>query len=139
MKKSVHCMALPNAISMLRILLTPLFAYLFFHDGVLFIASIIVFTVAALTDWFDGYFARTLGKATEWGAFLDPLADKVLVWTAFVCCAYRGLLPWAVIGIIIARDTLVTVLRTIAHNRKKDIKTLFVAKCKTVEIGRAHV
>lgn len=128
----MQLLSLPNIVSMIRILLTPLFVYLFWQEGYLFMASIAVFTVAALTDWFDGYLARMLGKSSEWGAFLDPLADKTLVWSAFICCAIKGLFPWMVVGIIIARDVLVTTLRILAHTKKSPVKTLVVAKCKTV-------
>ena len=76
MKKSMQWASLPNIVSMIRILLTPLFVYLFWQQGHLFLLSILVFTIAALTDWFDGYLARMLGHTSAWGAFLDPLADK---------------------------------------------------------------
>ena len=124
--------SLPNILSFIRIALTPVFVYLFWQEGVLFVVSIIFFTVAALTDWLDGHFARKHQQTTDWGGFLDPLADKILVWSALVCCALKGIMPWLVVGVIVVRDTVVTVLRMIARKRNKTLHTLFAAKCKTV-------
>jgi len=120
---------LPNIISFLRIVLTPVFAYLFFTGTLLsLVASIVVFTIAALTDTCDGYVARRLQATSSWGAFLDPIADKILITTVFICFAVQGLIAWWMIIVIILRDIVVTSLRLMGPG----IKTSMIAKTKTV-------
>ena len=125
-------MSLPNQLSLLRILLTPVFIYLLFADTTLSrLASLIVFTLAALTDWYDGYWARKLGDVSMWGKFLDPLADKVLVSSGIICFSILGYIaPWMVI-IIVIRDFLITGLRSYAVFKGKSIVTTMLAKVKT--------
>ena len=88
-------MTLPNQLTILRILLTPLFILLFISDRIfLKELSVFVFIIAALTDWYDGWIARKLGTVSRWGVFLDPLADKILTSAAFVAFAWLGLVEW---------------------------------------------
>ena len=78
-------MTLPNQLTILRIILTPIFLYLFLSEDPLLIQiSIGVFIVAALTDWYDGWLARKFNYITDWGKFWDPLADKILTSAAFL-------------------------------------------------------
>ena len=77
-------MILPNQLTVLRIILTPVFVYLFLMDDpVLKQISLGVFIIAAITDWYDGWLARKFNYITAWGKFLDPLADKILTSAAF--------------------------------------------------------
>jgi CDP-diacylglycerol--glycerol-3-phosphate 3-phosphatidyltransferase len=92
-------MTLPNQLTTLRILLTPVFVWLILSDAPhLRIWGIVVFVVASLTDLYDGYHARKYGQTTRWGAFMDPLADKILITSAFIYFVHLGLLSlWMVI------------------------------------------
>ena len=125
-------MSLPNQLTSLRIILAPLFYILFaVVDPPLYGWAVIVFIVAGITDWYDGYFARKLGKLSAFGAFYDPLADKILTSFAFIAFASKGLVPiWCVV-LIIFRDTYLTLFRMLADSRGQSIKTSNFAKYKT--------
>lgn len=125
-------MVLPNQLTVLRIILTPVFMYFFLSDNENFrYIALCIFLVAALTDWYDGWLARKFNYITNWGKFADPLADKILTAGAFVCFIYVGLLePWMVI-IVLVRDFLVTILRGVADYKGKSFPTSRYAKWKT--------
>ncbi|HUI28783.1 MAG TPA: CDP-diacylglycerol--glycerol-3-phosphate 3-phosphatidyltransferase [Candidatus Acidoferrales bacterium] len=126
-------MTLPNQLTILRIALTPLFVLLFISERiVLKQMSVLVFVVAALTDWYDGWIARKLGTVSRWGIFLDPLADKVLTSAAFVAFAWLGLIEWWMVWAIVVRDISITLLRSFAEFRGQTLHTNFSAKAKTV-------
>ncbi len=122
----------PNQLTLLRILLTPVFvAFLFSSDPILRTLAIPVFVLAILTDWYDGWVARRWGYVTRWGTFLDPLADKVVTSSALVSFIYLGLAPpWAVWAIVV-RDLSITLLRSFAEYKGKPIETMKLAKTKT--------
>lgn len=125
-------MILPNQLTVLRIILTPVFLFLFLSDDPLMIQiSIIVFIIAAITDWYDGWLARKFNYITEWGKFLDPLADKILTSTAFVSFVILNVLELWMVLIIIFRDIIVTGLRLFAEQRQISFKTSYSAKWKT--------
>lgn len=122
----------PNQLTSLRIILTPVFLYLFLSpDVILQQWSIIVFTLAALTDWYDGWLARKWGYVTVWGAFLDPLADKVLTSATLITYSYLGILEMWMVWIIVVRDIFITLLRSYGEYREKPIATPMLAKTKT--------
>ena len=86
-------MSFPTQLTVLRILLAPVFFVLFaVIDPTPYLWAALVFVVAALSDWYDGYFARLWKLTTPLGAFLDPLADKFLTSAAFIAFASRGLI-----------------------------------------------
>lgn len=125
-------MILPNQLTVLRIILTPVFLVLFLSDDpVLVQISLGVFLIAAITDWYDGWLARKFNYITEWGKFLDPLADKILTSTAFVAFVVLGILELWMVLLIIIRDLIVTGLRLIADHRKISFSTSRSAKWKT--------
>ena len=125
-------MNLPNQLSLLRILLTPFFILLLFIDTSLSrLGAFIVFTLASLTDWYDGYTARKFGYISTWGKFLDPLADKVLVSSGLICFSILKYIPVWMVIVIVVRDFLVTGLRSYAIFKKKPIETNKFAKAKT--------
>lgn len=125
-------MTIPNQLTVLRILLSPVFLVLFFSSNTSTkVISFFVFLIAALTDWYDGMIARKYGYITEWGKFLDPLADKVLTSCAFYAFYVIGYLQLWMLVIIILRDIGITLLRSIAGWKRKPIKTTFSAKVKT--------
>jgi CDP-diacylglycerol--glycerol-3-phosphate 3-phosphatidyltransferase len=125
-------MTLPNQLTILRIFLTPVFVVLFLSENVfLKQLSVPVYIVAALTDWYDGWFARKFGYMTKWGRFLDPLADKILTSSAFIAFASLKLVEtWMVVAIVV-RDLLITILRSYAEFKDKPVITTKSAKVKT--------
>lgn len=126
-------MTIPNQLTILRIILTPIFLYLFLSkDPFLIQISLIVFFIAALTDWYDGWLARKFNYITDWGKFWDPLADKILTSTAFLGFVFVGLLELWMVILIIFRDLIVTLLRIYAENRGYNFVTSYYAKWKTV-------
>lgn len=125
-------MNLPNQLTLLRILLSPVFLFLLFIDRTgSQIAAFIVFIIASLTDWYDGYAARKSGNVSLWGRFLDPLADKILVSSALIGFSILGYIPAWMIVIIVARDVIITALRSYAIWKKRPIVTSQLAKVKT--------
>jgi CDP-diacylglycerol--glycerol-3-phosphate 3-phosphatidyltransferase len=123
---------IPNLLSSLRILLTPAFAWCFVQSGYYMVDAIILFTIAALTDRYDGYYARRYGLVTKFGIFLDPIADKILISTALILFALYDLLGWFVVIAIIARDVIVTGLRLFLIVRGRCLVTSDLGKGKTV-------
>jgi CDP-diacylglycerol--glycerol-3-phosphate 3-phosphatidyltransferase len=125
-------MILPNQLTVLRIILTPVFFVLFLSEDPLLIQiSILVFILAAITDWYDGWLARKFNYITEWGKFLDPLADKILTSTAFIAFVILDIIPLWMVLLIIIRDITVTSLRLFAEHRKIPFSTSHSAKWKT--------
>jgi len=105
----------PNRLSIIRILLSPLFMVLLIDNRQESrIAALVVFTVASLTDLYDGYLARKYGWVTNLGKFLDPLADKLLIALALIGLNQIDLVPGWALYLIIGRELLVTGLRSIA-------------------------
>lgn len=123
---------IPNQITLARILATPLFMVFLYTEGTLFkILAIVIFALAALSDAVDGYLARTLRQETAFGAFADPIADKVLVAAAFVSLVELGeLRAWPVVTIL-GREFLVTGLRVLAMAEGVSIRSSVLGKLKT--------
>jgi len=122
----------PNQLTFLRILLTPVFlVFLLSSNSILRQWSLAVFTFAAFTDWYDGWLARRWGYVTRWGAFLDPLADKVLTSAALLAYSYLGLISSWMVWIIVIRDAMITILRSYAEYKGKPVDTSKLAKTKT--------
>jgi CDP-diacylglycerol--glycerol-3-phosphate 3-phosphatidyltransferase len=125
-------MTIPNQLTVTRIILTPLFAFLFLSSNkTLNQISLFVFLIAALTDWYDGWLARKYNYISELGKFLDPLADKILTSTAFFLFVYIDILNFWMVLIIVIRDLLVTLLRVYGQYKKRAFSTSFLAKVKT--------
>ena len=135
---------LPNTLSLLRILLAPVFLYLFLSEsGTMVFFSFVVYTVAALTDWYDGWYARKYGYKTSWGQFIDPLADKILTSFAFIgfyllkqnnpmfLGSVEFIPIWLLVSIIILRDIILTVARSIQELKGKEFRTSVISKTKT--------
>lgn len=124
--------SLPNLISFLRVLLAPLFFVLICsHDEGTVRIAVIVFILGALTDYFDGWLARRRKEVSAFGAFFDPLADKVFTSTAFVALAFIEIFPFWMVFIVIARDVGTTLLRVYADSLNRSIVTSRNAKVKT--------
>ncbi|NTV02050.1 MAG: CDP-diacylglycerol--glycerol-3-phosphate 3-phosphatidyltransferase [Chlorobiaceae bacterium] len=126
-------MTLPNQLTALRIILVPVFvALLLQKDPWMKLVGVIVFALASLTDAYDGYHARKYGETTRLGAFLDPLADKLLITAAFLLYVWQGYLALWMVLLVAARDILITVLRVYAEYRDRPVVTSKEAKYKTV-------
>jgi len=125
-------MVLPNQLTVLRIILTPIFLFLFISgEPTLIQISLGVFLIAALTDWYDGWLARKFNYITEWGKFMDPLADKILTSTAFFAFVSVGLVNLWMVVLIVLRDAIITLLRIYADYKKVSFNTSYIAKLKT--------
>lgn len=111
----------PNALTMLRIVLVPLFAWLLLtQDGeadALRVWAAVVFLVAIGTDWLDGDLARRQGQVTDFGKIADPIADKALIGAALIGLSVLGELPWWVTVIILVREIGITVMRFVVIRR----------------------
>lgn len=125
-------MVLPNQLTVARIILTPVFMYLFLsEDVVLKQISIVVFVIAAITDWYDGWLARKFNYITNWGKFLDPLADKILTSAAFISFVMIDVYAGWMVALIISRDFIITGLRLYAEYAGWSFSTSVLAKWKT--------
>ncbi|MCH8557522.1 MAG: CDP-diacylglycerol--glycerol-3-phosphate 3-phosphatidyltransferase [Balneolia bacterium] len=125
---------IPNLLTLIRIMLAPVFLILFLQeDWMMRLAAVIVFTVAAITDYLDGYLARVLQAHSAFGNFMDPLADKVLTFLGFASLSILNaeLFPWWAFALIVGRDVFVTWMRTLANKRGKAMQTSYTAKLKT--------
>ena len=121
----------PNVFTFFRILLTPIFVYLVLNVRASGILALLVFTVAVVTDYIDGYFARKLQARSSFGAFLDPLADKILVLATFVAFFFCNIIElWMVIAIVL-RDVFITLFRIICVRNGVHFVTSRLAKWKT--------
>jgi CDP-diacylglycerol---glycerol-3-phosphate 3-phosphatidyltransferase len=123
---------LANRLSLLRIALSPLFLFLIISEvGLYRQLSLAVFFLAAITDWYDGEIARRSDTVTNVGKFLDPLADKFLTSAAFLAFAILAYVPWWMVLLIVGRDLLITLLRSLAESRGEHIVTSKTAQWKT--------
>jgi len=130
---------LPNSLTWLRILLIPLFVAVFFlPDGwmpkhTINVTAAVIFALAALTDWLDGWLARRLNQMSAFGAFLDPVADKLMVAAALVVLVHLQRADVDVALIIIGREIAISALREwmakLGHSGK--IAVSFIGKLKT--------
>ncbi len=125
-------MTLPNILTLFRILLTPVFIICLFEDfNGAQTWALIIFILASITDAYDGYYARKNDMVTDTGRFLDPLADKILVSSAFISFSIMGLIDFWMVGLIIFRDLFVTSLRIIMTSNGFTMMTSTIAKSKT--------
>ena len=123
---------LPNSITFSRLILTAIFVAAVSWGGfAAYIVALVAFVLAAISDWLDGYLARKLNLVTTLGKLMDPLADKILVSSAFVFFSSMGLCPPWVTITIIGREFLVTGLRQIAIEKGQVIAADRLGKWKT--------
>ncbi len=124
----------PNIITVCRIIITPvLFILLLNSPGRLMsLFTAVVFTLASITDFLDGYLARKMNLVTSLGKFLDPLADKLLVGVALIMMIPLERVPPWVVALIVGREILVTSLRVVAIRENMIIEASRMAKYKTV-------
>ncbi len=131
---------LPNLVTWLRILLIPLIVGVFYlpadwlSDEGKNIAATAIFIFAAVTDWLDGYLARRLNQMSAFGAFLDPVADKLVVIGALIVLLNLGRVEPVVALIIIGREVAISALREwmAQVGQSKSVAVAFIGKVKTV-------
>ena len=121
-----------NKLTMLRVILIPIYVvvwYLQFAGNNL--VALAIFIIASVTDFVDGYVARHYNQVTDFGKFMDPLADKVLVLTSMICFCAMGRFPaWALV-IVMAREFAVSGLRMVAVDNGRVIAAGWSGKVKT--------
>lgn len=122
----------PNTLTLGRVAAIPLIVVLLYYPNrfYTFLAALI-FSAAAITDYLDGYLARTRGLESTFGKIMDPVADKLLVSSSFIMLVYHGWVPAWVVCIIIGRELAVTGLRNIIAGRGEDVSASWLGKYKT--------
>ena len=148
-------MTTANKITLTRIAMIPFFLYfasqpMLLHDeatqaqtmapAFLFptatVVALVLFCVASFTDFLDGYVARKYNQVTDFGKFVDPLADKLLVTSALVLFAEQGAFAGWMVCVILARELIITSLRVVAANKGRVLAATWTGKVKTcVQIG----
>jgi CDP-diacylglycerol--glycerol-3-phosphate 3-phosphatidyltransferase len=147
---------LPNAITLGRIFLVPLLVVVLLTNPKEFlvfgvsreIVGALIFALASITDWLDGYLARRRGQVTAFGQWMDPLADKLLVIAALVSLVYLDLAPVWIVVVILGREMYVTALRGMTHARGQSLPASLLGKVKLIAqvtaililiLGRGHL
>ena len=125
----------PNKLTLLRVILIPIYMILYLICGKIgTYFAIVVFVAASITDQLDGYLARKNNQVTTFGKLMDPLADKILTMSALICFVAKDI-PYVTAGvvmIILARELIVTGLRQLAMGENKVIAASMWGKAKTV-------
>jgi CDP-diacylglycerol--glycerol-3-phosphate 3-phosphatidyltransferase len=128
-------MTTASKITLIRVAFIPVFMVLMYlsggQPGLYMWLSLALFVVASLTDWVDGYIARKYGQVSDFGKFLDPLADKLLVIAAMTMFCEWGIIPAWALMIVLTREFAVTGLRLVAVGKGKVIAAGFSGKVKT--------
>ena len=128
----VNIFFIPIILTILRIILTPIFLFLFLAGEQFLLRAIFVFSIAVVSDFADGHFARYYKVTSELGSFLDPLADKILIMTAFFTFYFSEIIPLWMVLVILGRDLFVTILRMVMTKYDFCLQTSYLAKSKTV-------
>lgn len=125
-------MTLANKITLVRIALIPVFLLVAVLGGpAMDILALVLFIVCSATDFLDGYIARKYNQVTDFGKFVDPLADKLLVCAAMLLFVDRGLMAGWMVFIILAREFIITSLRTVAMGKNRVLAAAWSGKVKT--------
>ena len=126
-------MNLPNKLTMMRVILVPFFLLFLLVDGIPLhgLWALVIFAAASITDALDGHIARSRGLITDFGKFLDPVADKVLVFAALIAFTELGFASSVAVVIMMAREFLVSSMRMVAASKGKVIAAGKSGKVKT--------
>jgi cardiolipin synthase (CMP-forming) len=124
-------MTIPNYITILRLLLVPFVVWAMLDGREL--TALLGFVAAGISDGVDGFIARRWNMKSELGAYLDPVADKLLLVSVFVVLAYQGLLPLWLVAIVVFRDALIVsaVMLSAVMDNPVEMRPLFVSKANT--------
>lgn len=128
-------MNLPNKLTLLRVIMIPFFVFFLLVEPFGYtgrIVALVLFCAASFTDFLDGFIARKYHLVTNFGKFMDPLADKLLVCSALICFIELGKLPAWIVIIIIAREFIISGFRLIAAENGVVIAANYWGKFKTV-------
>ena len=126
-------MNLPNKLTLMRVFLIPFFLlFMYLKCPLHYFIALVIFSAAAITDALDGKIARKRNLVTNFGKFLDPLADKVLVYAAFCLFIEKGVMPGWMLIIILAREFAVSGMRTVAASQGTVVAAGMTGKIKTV-------
>ena len=128
-------MNLPNKLTVLRVCMVPVFVFLMLWDGLGAAgkyAAAAIFILASATDYLDGYLARKNNLVTDFGKFMDPIADKLLVCSAMICLVEKDALAAWIVIIIIGREFIISGFRLVASDKGTVIAASYWGKFKTV-------
>ncbi|MFI3116059.1 MAG: CDP-diacylglycerol--glycerol-3-phosphate 3-phosphatidyltransferase [Clostridia bacterium] len=123
-------MNLPNSITLGRVVAIPFFMYFLYTQN--YFVALIIFSIASISDFVDGYLARKMNLVTNFGKFMDPTADKLLVYSAMIIFCEVNLMSSIFVTIIISRDFIINTLRSIAVEKGMVIPAMWSGKVKTV-------
>lgn len=127
-------MNLPNKLTLLRVFLIPVYVvcfYLIKNKELAYTLCGAIFVICSLTDFLDGYLARRDNLVTDFGKFADPLADKIVVITAMLCFVGTGRIEALIAIIVVARELIITSLRTMAALKNRVLAADKLGKAKT--------
>ncbi len=116
----------PNALTMLRMALIPVFVWLIFSGRMM--AALAVFLFASFTDVLDGYIARHWNLITDFGKLMDPLADKLMVLACMISLALKGIAPWAAIAVLLLKEGLMVAGGVVLLRRKVVVQAQVIGK-----------
>ncbi|MEW6009217.1 MAG: CDP-diacylglycerol--glycerol-3-phosphate 3-phosphatidyltransferase [Candidatus Omnitrophota bacterium] len=126
-------MNISNQLTILRVIITFIFMFFLFGHGLIFkVLALVVFSLACLTDYLDGFFARKLKQISNFGIIMDPIADKILVLGAFISFVEMEIIPAWMVVIVILRESLITGLRIFSLGKGKVLKAERAGKHKTM-------
>ncbi|MDR3051438.1 MAG: CDP-alcohol phosphatidyltransferase family protein [Oscillospiraceae bacterium] len=128
---------IPNALTVLRLVLLPLFALRYLAGDARH--ALIIYVLVQLSDFLDGFIARRLGQITSFGKLMDPLADKLLLLTALVCFGVKGRVPWGVIALVLGKECLMIAGGIFALRRRIVVQAKMVGKVSTALFAAAVV
>ncbi|NCU32911.1 MAG: CDP-diacylglycerol--glycerol-3-phosphate 3-phosphatidyltransferase [Candidatus Moranbacteria bacterium] len=123
-------MNLPNKLTVLRVIMVPFFVVFYLKN--FYLLALVLFILASFTDYLDGYIARKQKLITNFGKLMDPLADKILVYSALCCMVEKGIVPGWMLSVILAREFAVAGMRTVAASEGIVIAAGMSGKIKTV-------
>ena len=122
----------PNALTLFRVVAVPLVVlFLMWPNRLTCFLAALLFSMAAITDYFDGYLARQMNRVSNFGKVMDPVADKLLVSSSFIMLASLNWVPAWIVCIIVGREIAVTGLRNLMAQNRKDVSASNLGKFKT--------
>jgi cardiolipin synthase len=125
---------LPNVLSLLRLAGVPVMVWLILgpHSDLL---AVVVLAVAGFTDWLDGFLARRWHQTSRIGQMLDPVADRLYILAVVLCLATRGIIPWWLVALLVARDLMITALVPLLRTRGySSLPVHFLGKAATFNL-----
>lgn len=123
-------MNVPNFITWARVVLTAIIVFLLLNG--FYLSAFVLFLIASISDYFDGYFARKLNQVTNFGKIFDQMSDKILITSILIVFVQLGLVSSWILVVIVFRDTLVSTVRMAAAYGNKVIAANYFGKLKTV-------